>query len=86
MQNFGLYGERIGAISIVAPDTEEKDRVLSQLKMIARPMYSNPPVYGARVVSEILGDEKLREQWSGECKGMADRYNNFVCIVCCPIA
>ena len=45
--------------------------------MIARPMYSNPPVYGARVVSEILGDEKLREQWTLECKGMADRIQSM---------
>lgn len=58
---------------MVTPTVEEKNRVLSQLKMIARPMYSNPPVYGARVVAEILGDAQLRQQWTAECKAMADR-------------
>jgi len=72
-KNFGLYGERIGTFSIVCGDEEEKERVLSQLKILIRPMYSNPPIYGARIVDEILSDDKLRAQWSGECKGMADR-------------
>ena len=70
---FGLYGERIGTISVVCEDIEEKDRVLSQLKSLARAMYSNPPVYGARLVCEILKDEVLAEQWTKECKAMADR-------------
>ena len=72
-KNFGLYGERIGTISVVCEDIEEKDRVLSQLKSLARAMYSNPPVYGARLVCEILKDEVLAEQWTKECKAMADR-------------
>jgi aspartate aminotransferase len=56
-KNFGLYGERIGALSIVTKSPEEANRVSSQLKTLVRPMYSNPPVYGARVVAEILSDE-----------------------------
>ena len=72
-KNFGLYGERIGAVSVVTSSSEEKERVLSQLKQIARPMYSNPPVYGARLVAEILGDSKLCQLWAAECGGMATR-------------
>jgi aspartate aminotransferase len=41
--------------------------------MIARPMYSNPPIYGARIVSHILSNDALRNQWIGDCKAMADR-------------
>lgn len=72
-KNFGLYGERVGTMSVVCKDIEEKKRVDSQLKLIVRPMYSNPPVYGARIVKEVLGDTALTAQWRQECKGMADR-------------
>lgn len=72
-KNFGLYGERIGTLSVVTASAEEKERVESQLKLLVRPMYSNPPVYGARLISIILSDEALKKQWVGECKGMADR-------------
>ncbi|CAM9368066.1 unnamed protein product [Chrysoparadoxa australica] len=72
-KNFGLYGERIGALSVVCKDEEEAARVESQLKILIRPMYSNPPVYGARLVSEILSDAALRTEWSEECRMMADR-------------
>nr|AIT70215.1 aspartate aminotransferase [Desmarestia viridis] len=72
-KNFGLYGERIGALSVVCNDPDEAARVSSQLKIVIRPMYSNPPVYGARLVTEILSDDALSLEWSGECKAMADR-------------
>eukprot|EP00307_Rebecca_sp_RCC1486_P002402 CAMPEP_0119413280 /NCGR_PEP_ID=MMETSP1335-20130426/5419_1 /TAXON_ID=259385 /ORGANISM="Chrysoculter rhomboideus, Strain RCC1486" /LENGTH=509 /DNA_ID=CAMNT_0007438063 /DNA_START=59 /DNA_END=1586 /DNA_ORIENTATION=+ len=72
-KNFGLYGERVGVLSMVCADRDEAKRVESQLKMLIRPMYSNPPVHGARIVSRILGDEGLSSQWRTECKGMADR-------------
>ncbi|KAL7420919.1 aspartate transaminase aat1 [Cryptotrichosporon argae] len=72
-KNIGLYGERVGAVSFVTADKEEKARVDSQLKIIIRPMYSNPPVHGARLVSKILGSPELKEQWLVEVKGMADR-------------
>ena len=49
---------------------------MSQLKILIRPMYSNPPVYGARLVSAILSDPSLRAEWEVECKGMADRIND----------
>jgi aspartate aminotransferase len=76
-KNFGLYGERIGALSVVCADAEEAKRVESQLKMVIRPMYSNPPIHGARIVTEVLSDAALRQQWTGECKAMADRINTM---------
>jgi len=72
-KNFGLYGERIGAFHIVAESTEEKERILSQLLIIIRPMYSNPPVAGARLVAEVLNDAALTKEWHSEVKLMADR-------------
>jgi len=69
----GLYGERVGAFSIVCSDADEKKRVDSQVKIIVRPLYSNPPIHGARVASEILNNAELNKQWLGEVKGMADR-------------
>ncbi|CAG9837330.1 unnamed protein product [Diabrotica balteata] len=72
-KNMGLYGERAGAFSIIANSKEEADRVMSQIKILIRPMYSNPPVNGARIVAEILSDSALRSQWLPEVKGMADR-------------
>ncbi|KAI9869466.1 MAG: aspartate transaminase aat1 [Trichoglossum hirsutum] len=72
-KNMGLYGERVGAFSIVCGSAEEQKRVDSQLKILIRPMYSNPPINGARIASEILSDPVLNEQWLTEVKGMADR-------------
>ncbi|RYN49274.1 Aspartate aminotransferase [Alternaria alternata] len=72
-KNMGLYGERVGAFSVVCESAEEKKRVDSQIKILVRPLYSNPPVHGARIASEILNDPSLNKQWLGEVKGMADR-------------
>jgi len=72
-KNFGLYGERIGGFHVVTASAEETERVMSQLKILIRPMYSNPPVHGARIVSTILGDKELAQEWSKEVKVMADR-------------
>ncbi|KAL8726844.1 MAG: hypothetical protein Q9166_006460 [cf. Caloplaca sp. 2 TL-2023] len=72
-KNMGLYGERVGAFSIVCDSVEEKKRVDSQIKILVRPLYSNPPVHGARIASEILNDPSLNKQWLGEVKGMAER-------------
>ncbi|MEO1460571.1 MAG: aminotransferase class I/II-fold pyridoxal phosphate-dependent enzyme, partial [Pseudomonadota bacterium] len=72
-KNFGLYGERVGALSFVCASPDEKTRLESQLKVLIRPMYSNPPVHGARVVAQVLGDPALFAQWKTECAGMADR-------------
>jgi len=72
-KNMGLYGERVGAFSLTTKDPEEKARVDSQLKIVIRPMYSNPPVHGARVAGAILGDPTLYQEWEGEVKTMAQR-------------
>ena len=69
----GLYGERAGAFSLVCASAEEKKRVDSQIKILIRPLYSNPPIHGARIASTILNDPELKKQWLGEVKGMADR-------------
>jgi len=72
-KNFGLYGHRVGALSVVAADEDEAKRVVSQLKMVIRPMYSNPPRHGARIVQTVLSDPELREDWEIQCAGMAAR-------------
>jgi aspartate aminotransferase, mitochondrial len=63
----------VGAFSIVCADAEEKKRVDSQIKILVRPLYSNPPIHGARIASQILNDSSLNKQWLGEVKGMAER-------------
>ncbi|EEQ33636.1 aspartate aminotransferase [Microsporum canis CBS 113480] len=72
-KNMGLYGERVGAFSVACESAEEKKRVDSQIKILVRPLYSNPPVHGARIASTIMNDPELNKQWLGELKGMADR-------------
>jgi aspartate aminotransferase len=72
-KNMGLYGERVGAFSLVTADPAEKARVDSQLKIVIRPMYSNPPAHGARIANTILSNEELYAEWEREVKGMADR-------------
>lgn len=72
-KNFGLYGERIGAFSIVCADAGSADRVLSQLKPIVRVNYSSPQIHGARLVTTILCDKALYQMWLADVKVMADR-------------
>lgn len=62
-QNLGLYGERAGTFSMVTSSPEEKERVLSQVKRVIRPLYSSPPLHGAQLVATILGTPELYEQW-----------------------
>jgi aspartate aminotransferase len=76
-KNFGLYGHRVGALSVVGENPDEAARVISQLKMVIRPMYSNPPRHGARIVTTILEDDHLREDWETQCAGMAARINTM---------
>ncbi|XP_076148087.1 glutamic-oxaloacetic transaminase 2b, mitochondrial [Alosa pseudoharengus] len=72
-KNMGLYGERVGGFTVVCADAEEAKRVESQLKILIRPIYSNPPMNGARIASTILHTPELRSLWLDEVKGMADR-------------
>ncbi|XP_016479747.1 aspartate aminotransferase, cytoplasmic isoform X1 [Nicotiana tabacum] len=72
-KNMGLYGERVGALSIVCKDADVASRVESQLKLVIRPMYSNPPIHGASIVATILKDRQMYDEWTIELKAMADR-------------
>lgn len=56
-KNFGLYGERVGSLSVVTDSPDEAQRVESLLRLIIRPMYSNPPIHGARIVATVLNDD-----------------------------
>lgn len=69
----GLYGERVGAFTLIADSPEEAARCMSQIKIVIRPMISNPPLHGARIAAEILGDQELRTKWLQDVKLMADR-------------
>ena len=72
-KNMGLYGERAGAFTVVCANKDEASCVMSQLKILIRPMYSNPPIHGARIVTEVLTDPQLKEEWLVDVKTMADR-------------
>lgn len=62
-KNFGLYGERAGGVSLVTSSAAEKEIVMSRLKSVARPIYSNPPIHGARLIDIVLGDKELTKEW-----------------------
>jgi aromatic-amino-acid transaminase len=72
-KSFSLYGERVGALSVVCASADEAARVLSQLKIIIRTNYSNPPTHGAQIVATVLSTPALRAQWEGELAGMRER-------------
>lgn len=72
-KNFGLYGERAGCVSLVTESAAQAALVQSRIKQIARPMYSSPPIHGARIVDIILGDEDLTKNWHEELITMSTR-------------
>jgi aromatic-amino-acid transaminase len=72
-KSFSLYGERVGALSVVCESKDEADRVLSQLKRVIRTNYSNPPTHGAQVVATVLTTPALRALWEEELAGMRVR-------------
>jgi aromatic-amino-acid transaminase len=72
-KSFSLYGERVGALSIVTQSKEESARVLSQLKRVIRTNYSNPPTHGAAIVAMVLNSPKLRQMWEDELAEMRER-------------
>ncbi len=72
-KSFSLYGERVGALSVVASDKDEAARVLSQLKIVIRTNYSNPPIHGGAVVAAVLNDAELRALWEKELGEMRVR-------------
>ncbi|HEY9094672.1 MAG TPA: amino acid aminotransferase [Hydrogenophaga sp.] len=72
-KSFSLYGERVGALSVVGSSKEEADRVLSQLKIAIRTNYSNPPTHGGAIVAAVLGNPELRALWEKELGEMRVR-------------
>ena len=76
-KNFGLYGERCGTLSVVCGNTEQKERILSQLRLIIRPMYSSPPKHGSSIVRTVLSDSDLTQQYYTECRLMAQRIQDM---------
>ena len=72
-KSFSLYGERVGALSVVCATAEEAARVLSQLKIVIRTNYSNPPIHGAQIVATVLSTPALRAQWEHELAAMRAR-------------
>nr|ANM86824.1 aspartate aminotransferase [Stygiella incarcerata] len=72
-KNMGLYGERVGALHVVCENAEERVNVESQLKIVIRPLWSNPPLYGARLVDLVLSRPELKKQWFLDVNVMATR-------------
>jgi aromatic-amino-acid transaminase len=76
-KSFSLYGERVGALSVLCADKEEASRVLSQLKIVIRTNYSNPPTHGGAVVAAVLGNPELRALWEQELGDMRVRIKDM---------
>lgn len=76
-KNFGLYGERIGTFSVVCGSTEEVTNVMSQLDIIIRNLYSNPPKHGANIVKTVLSDSELYQEWRDELLAMSKRIQDM---------
>ncbi len=76
-KNFGLYGERVGALTLLAGNSEAAQRALSQVRISIRTNYSNPPTHGAAIVATVLGDAGLRKQWEQELAAMRDRIHQM---------
>ncbi len=76
-KSFSLYGERVGALSVVCASKEEMTRVLSQLKIVIRTNYSNPPTHGAQIVASVLTTPALRVMWEKELSGMRVRIKDM---------
>jgi len=72
-KSFSLYGERIGALTMVAESRDEAARVLSQVKRVIRTNYSNPPTHGGAIVAAVLSSPELRKMWEDELAGMRER-------------
>ncbi len=76
-KNLGLYSERVGALTLVAPSADQAGAVLSQIKSTIRSNYSNPPAHGSSIVTTILSDEDLRQQWEVELSVMRNRIRHM---------
>ena len=76
-KNFGLYNERVGALTLVAASSDAAEAAHSHLKICVRTNYSNPPAHGGQIVAEILGDPDLRPRWEVELADMRNRINDM---------
>ena len=76
-KNFGLYNERVGALTLVARNTDAAEKALGHIKIAIRANYSNPPAHGAAVVTTVLRDPALRAQWEAEVTEMRERINTM---------
>ena len=76
-KSISLYGERVGALSVVVDSADEAARVLSQLKRVVRTNYSNPPTHGSQVVASVLANPELRALWEKELAGMRVRIKHM---------
>jgi aspartate aminotransferase len=76
-KNFGLYRERVGALTALATSQQQAEAVLSQLKVCVRTNYSNPPAHGAGIVETILSDSELRAGWEQELTAMRARISGM---------
>jgi aromatic-amino-acid transaminase len=72
-KSFSLYGERVGALTVVTASKDEAARVTSQIKRLIRTNYSNPPTHGGAIVAAVLASPELRKMWEDELGGMRDR-------------
>lgn len=72
-KNFGLYGERVGSFSVCCDSPANRDAVLSQLDILIRNLYSNPPLQGMRIVKTVLSDPALRALWQEDMTTMSNR-------------
>jgi aspartate/tyrosine/aromatic aminotransferase len=76
-KNMGLYGERVGAIHVVTGSSENASAVLSNLAIISRRSFSNPPCHGAYIVATVVGDAAMKNEWFDEVKGMNGRIRDM---------
>ncbi|MFA5703973.1 MAG: amino acid aminotransferase [Advenella sp.] len=76
-KSFSLYGERVGALTLITSSADESTRVLSQVKRVIRTNYSNPPTHGGTIVSSVLNSPELFSLWEEELSGMRNRIRNM---------
>ena len=80
-KNMGLYGERVGALSVVCNKKDVVDKVESNLKATIRPIYSSPPLHGAKIAVEVLGSPDLLQEWKVR-KWLVSEGNVWSMLVC----
>jgi aromatic-amino-acid transaminase len=85
-KSFSLYGERVGALSLVAASKDEAARALSQIKRLVRTNYSNPPTHGGQIVATVMSHPELRTLWEAELGAMRDRIRDMRALLAAKIS